>query len=111
VGITLNTKTEMQIEAIGQFYVVRILPVIKPDRLKLGYSTDAKRRLRSYRTIAPFAELLAVYGCKRSWEAIAISVITARCCEHIKGEVYDCNNLQALLDRCEKFFSIMPSYN
>ncbi|GAC1660908.1 MAG: hypothetical protein PVS3B3_31200 [Ktedonobacteraceae bacterium] len=94
--------------SIGVFYVVQIVPDIDPLRLKLGYASDANRRLASYRTVSPTAAIVRTWNCRPSWEQTAIDSVTAECCTLIGGEVYQCTDIERLLQRGDKFFSCLP---
>jgi hypothetical protein len=93
----------------GIFYVVQVIPDVDPSRVKLGYASSAPQRLESYRTISPTARLVKTWACRPTWERAAIDSLTALDCELIGGEVYTCRNLDALLQRGDAFFSLMPS--
>lgn len=92
----------------GYFYVIQLIPEFNPNRIKLGFATDLDARLKSHKTSAPTAILLKSWICKRCWENAAISSITRMECKLIGGEVFDCNNLENLIQRAETFFSCMP---
>ena len=92
----------------GQFYIVQLIPEIAPDRIKLGYANDASARLVAHQTAAPTAKLLKVWPCKRSWESVIIESITRVGCTLIANEVYVCNDLEALFERCAALFALLP---
>lgn len=93
----------------GVLYVVQIMPDADPSRIKLGYATDAQRRLASYRTISPTAAIVQTWPCRVSWEQAAIASLTAENCTLIGGEVYMCSDIERLIERGERFFACMPS--
>lgn len=92
----------------GYFYVVQPVPELDPLRVKLGWATDAKSRLAAYTTISPEAKLLKFWPCRLSWERAAIASVTRTGCEQIGQEVFTCNGIQDILERCEQFFALMP---
>ena len=93
----------------GYFYVVQIVPELDPLRVKFGFANDAHNRLQSHRTIAPTAILVKAWPCKRQWEQAAMDCATRMGCKLIANEVFQCNNLDAVIQRCETFFALMPS--
>ena len=92
----------------GVFYVIQLVPSLAPNRVKLGYAISIEARLQSHRTAAPTAELIKAWPCKRSWETAAIASVTRIECKLLSGEVFDCDDLDALVSRCDQFFAIMP---
>src|SRR5260221_4503565 len=53
---------------VGVLYVVQIMPDADSSRIKLGYASDANRRLASYRTVSPSATIVKTGPCRASWE-------------------------------------------
>lgn len=93
----------------GFFYIVQIMPDADSSRIKLGYASDANRRLASYRTLSPTAAIVKTWHCRPSWERAAIDSLTAEYCDLVGGEVYACKNIEGLVQRGDAFFSCMPS--
>lgn len=94
---------------VGVLYLVQIMPDADPLRVKLGYASDANRRLASYRTISPTATIVKTWPCRVTWERAAIDSLTAENCTLIGGEVYVCADIERLLQRGDIFFSCLPS--
>ena len=94
--------------AEGWFYIVLIVPELDPLRVKLGFASDARNRLQAHRTVAPTATLVKAWPCKRAWEQAAMDSVTRLGCQLIASEVFQCDNLDALIERCESFFELMP---
>lgn len=92
----------------GWFYVVQLVPELKPGRIKLGFAKDAENRLRAHRTSAPTAEVLKTWPCKRAWEGTVVDCITQKGCKSFSTEVFDCENLDRLIELAEAFFRLMP---
>lgn len=104
------TNNGMPVEnGIGVLYIVQIMPDADPTRVKLGYATDASRRLVSYRTLSPTAIIVKTWACRSSWERAAIDSLTTENCTLIGGEVYACADIERLIQRGDTFFSYMPS--
>lgn len=92
----------------GYFYVVQLVPELDPNRVKLGFAVDTGARLDAHRTAAPTAVLLKAWRCKRSWEGAAIASITRAGCQLIANEVYQVDDLGALVEWGDAFFGLMP---
>ena len=108
-GYTGGNNSRPVENGIGVFYVVQIMPDADPSRIKLGYASDAARRLASYRTVSPTAAIMRVWPCRASWERAAIDSLSAEHCTVVGGEVYQCSDIEGLLQRGNAFFSLMPS--
>jgi len=93
----------------GWFYIIQLLPDLKPDRVKLGFTNSVESRLQAHRTAAPTAKVLRAWPCKRTWEVAVIDCITQVHCSTVGFEVFDCEKLDALIEKAETFFSLMPS--
>ena len=102
-GFGLNQPTE---NGHGVFYVVQVIPDLDPLRVKLGFATDALRRLDSYRTLSPTVQLVKTWPCRSSWERAAIDSLS-RICTPLSGEVFTCDDLLALVARGDAFFALM----
>ena len=96
-------------ETEGWFYIVQIVPELDPLRVKLGFASNAFNRLQAHRTVAPTAALVKAWPCKRAWEQAAMDSATRIGCQLIANEVFQCDSLDALIDRSESFFELMPS--
>jgi len=92
----------------GFLYVVVPFPECAPRRVKLGFATDTDTRLAAYRTIAPTAQVVKAWSCHRTWETAATASITRMDCSLVGGEVFDCDDLDALVQRGDEFFAMMP---
>ena len=92
----------------GYFYIVQVMPDVIPNRVKLGYAGDCQTRLRAYTTVSPTAQMVKCWPCSLSWEAAAIASLTRVGCIFVGGEVFDCDDLEALARRGEEFFLLMP---
>ncbi len=92
----------------GYFYAIQLVPEFHPGRLKLGFAGDVNDRLAQHRTAAPTARLLKKWPCKQSWERTAIDSLTAAACRLVANEVFECEDVDGLLQRGDAFFSLMP---
>ena len=103
-----NTTTHIDSESGGVFYLIQLEPECDPTRFKLGFASNINERFRSHRTSAPFCKIIRTWPCKLLWEKTAIESIT-RGCERVHTEIFRAESLPVLLERCEQFFSLMPS--
>lgn len=107
-----GAKASQRNGEIGWFYVIQLVPEIAPGRIKLGFAQSAERRLDVHRVSSPTAELVKTWRCKRTWEQTAIDSVTREGCRKIGkvigAEVFDTEDLPAVVDRANSFFSIMP---
>ncbi len=92
----------------GAFYVIQIIPEFEPNRVKLGFASNAESRLQAHKTSAPTAKLVKTWDCKRSWEDVAMISATRTGCKLITNEVFLCDNLDELCNRISTFFEQMP---
>ncbi len=94
-------------EVEGYFYIIAVSPD-RPNRLKLGFSTNINARLETFQVLALTAELVDCWLCRRSWEQVAIISVTRKGCVQVGNEVFDCEDRQAIIQACDDFFNIMP---
>lgn len=94
----------------GWFYIIQLVPELEVGRVKLGFASDTEARLDAHRTAAPTAMMLKVWACHRNWEPAAIASITREGCKALSNEVFVVDNLDALIERGDAFFAIMPSH-
>lgn len=92
----------------GFFYIVQVIPELSPNRVKLGFASNAQDRLEAHRTSAPTAILVKTWPCKRAWEVCAIASITRSGCKLVANEVYECDGIQNIIKRGDDFFRLMP---
>lgn len=93
----------------GWFYVVQVLPELEPRRVKLGFATDTLQRLHTYWTICPNAMIVKTWPCRFVWEQCAIASATRIDCEQIGQELFHCDDLAELIERCDTFFALLPN--
>ncbi len=93
---------------IGVFYIIQIVPELAPNRLKFGFAARLHDRLAQHRTSAPTACILRSWPSRRTWEPALIDCLASVGCELILNEVYECYNLESLLDYTESLFKLMP---
>jgi hypothetical protein len=93
----------------GWFYVVQPIPEFDQNRIKLGFAVDTRQRLATYRSICPSAEILKAWPCKATWERTAIASISREGCSSLGQELFQCDDVAAMIDRADAFFKLMPS--
>jgi hypothetical protein len=94
---------------VGVFYVIQLVPDLDPGRVKLGFAESLEQRLAQHRTAAPTARVLKAWPCKRSWELTVIDALTTINCKLILNEVFECDDLNALVERGNQLFSLLPN--
>lgn len=92
----------------GVFYAIQLVPDLDPGRVKLGFAESLEQRLAQHRTAAPTARVLKAWPCKRSWELTVIDALTTINCKLILNEVFECDDLNALVERGNQLFSLLP---
>ena len=91
----------------GVFYLLSLEPKSDPGRFKVGFATSLSERLRQLRCSAPFTTVVATWPCKRLWERTAIDSV-GEGCERLHTEVFRTTSLEAVRERCDRFFALMP---
>jgi hypothetical protein len=103
-----EASTVVAVPEIGVFYVIQLVPELDPKRLKLGFAESINQRLSQHRTACPTARVLRAWPCKRSWEITALDALPRVGCRLINNEVFECEDPQALVERGNAFFSMLP---
>ena len=103
----VKSAAETAIVGSGAFYVIQLEPQLDPGRIKVGFTENLDERLRSHRTSAPFAEIVASWPCKSLWERTAIECVT-QSSEQLYSEVFRTESIGNLIERGNCFFDLMP---
>ena len=93
---------------VGDFYVIRLVPELDPRRIKLGFADDTDSRLAQHRTAAPTAVVVKSWPCRRTWESTAMDCLSGRDCKLILNEVFECEDVDALIRKADELFSLLP---
>jgi hypothetical protein len=101
-------STKPVVSEVGVFYVIRLVPELDPRRLKLGFADDLLSRLGQHRTAAPTAAVVKSWPCKRAWEGTVMDCLTAVNCRLILNEVFECDDIDALIARADNLFALLP---
>ena len=91
----------------GCFYLIQLEPSHDPGRFKLGFASNLEERLRAHRTAAPLARIVKSWPCKLLWEKTAIESISFGY-EKLHTEVFRAADINDVVQRCERFFEVMP---
>lgn len=91
----------------GYFYIIQLIPEFQPDRVKIGFADDVKKRFKEHQTASPTAKLIGHWPCKRAWDQSAMDSITRSGCMLVLNEVYE-GSIDGFIERAEQFFNIMP---
>jgi hypothetical protein len=92
----------------GVFYVIQLVPELDARRLKLGFADDLALRLAQHRTAAPTARVVKSWPCRRVWEFTVMDCLVGTECRLILNEVYECDDINALLARGDQLFQLLP---
>jgi hypothetical protein len=90
------------------FYVIELVPELDPTRIKLGFALNLNERLAQHKTAAPTARVLKFWPCRRAWELTVMDSLSAANCRLILNEVFECDDLPALLRRGDEIFALLP---
>ena len=94
----------------GVFYIVVADPQHAPLRVKMGFTASLGERVREYRCLAPEVKVVAKWPSRRAWERAAMDAITNDPrVSHLKGEVYDVESLDVIIERGSAFFAMLES--
>jgi len=93
----------------GVFYCVQPLPAEMPNRIKIGFTTDLRSRMQTYRTICPHAKALKTWVCDPTWEAAALASIGRIAVKRIGVEVFEFESADDVVAAAEAFFEMMPT--
>jgi hypothetical protein len=105
-GLDANADGFISAE-IGVFYLIQLEPDHDPLRFKVGFAANLAERHRVLRCAAPFCIVVKTWPCRRLWEKTAIDCVTSGC-ERLHTEVFRSSEIQAVVERCERFFAMMP---
>ena len=108
-GFLGANKTEGISDEYGVFYVIELVPELCPNRVKLGFANNVAERLGQHRTASPTAQVKKTWPCRRSWERTVMDALTAQGCLLLLNEVFECENLDALIKRGDVLFALLPS--
>ncbi|HJZ91604.1 MAG TPA: hypothetical protein VKE40_12085 [Gemmataceae bacterium] len=93
----------------GCFVVVRLVPDLDPRRIKVGFAHDVRARLAYLQMAAPTAALVKCWPCKQSWVGTVIDCVIAVGCTRISADVFECDDVNALVQRAGQLFSLLPT--
>ncbi|WFP51646.1 GIY-YIG nuclease family protein [Methylomonas sp. EFPC3] len=102
-----SSLPEATLYDIGVFYLLGLEPEHDPNRFKVGFANNINERLRQHRCSAPFAKVMKTWSCRRLWEKTAIECVTAGC-DQLHTEVFRATSLNSVIDKCDRFFELMP---
>jgi len=93
----------------GVSYVAQLVPDIAPQRIKFGWPGNLLKRPANHRCTAPTAQLIRSWPCAIEQEPGAIAHITQVDCHPLGSrEVFDVDDLDAVLNRAAEFFAASP---
>jgi len=89
------------------FYLLLLEPDHDPGRFKVGIADNFPERLRHLRCSAPMIKVVKTWPCKPLWERTVMDCVTEGC-ERLHTEVFRTESIKSVVDRCERFFELMP---
>lgn len=95
-------------KAVGEFYIIRLVPELDDRRIKMGFADDLSTRHSQHRTAAPTAQVVASWPCKRSWESTVMDCLSKHQCRLILNEVFECDDVNGLVELANKLFGLLP---
>jgi len=96
-------------DGTGFFYVIRLMPDIAPNRIKVGYAASLQSRIESHRCTCPQLELLKSWPCRKVYEHTAIAIAINGSAFSYGGEVYDVASVDDMIARLDSFFGMLPN--
>lgn len=95
--------------SVGHFYIIQVSPDVHPNRIEIGFVDKYEQFLLQRQATVPTAKVLRAWQCKQSWEMTAIAALTNGLARgSSQDEVFECDELDALLERGEAFFGMLP---
>ena len=91
--------------AAGWFYIIQLVPDLKPERLKFGIARNAEQRLGGHRVSAPTASLLRTYPVVNDDEATIIAALVNDRCTRLTAEAYDVESVERVLGDAARLFA------
>lgn len=91
----------------GVFYVIKLMPDLAPNRIKVGFASSLQPRLDAHRTTCPSLDLVKHWSCRRVFEPAAIAAAVNGTSMLYGGEVYDAESVEDVVSRLDAFFSLV----
>jgi hypothetical protein len=91
-------------DVAGWFYVIQLIPDLKPDRLKFGFSQNFTNRLNGHRVSSPTACVLKTYPCVWADEIPCIASVVNQNCHRLTAEAYDVDSIDRVIAACDRYF-------
>lgn len=107
-GFTREPLINRDDEDVGVFYIIQLVPELEPRRVKFGFAGSLDQRVAQHRTSAPTCAAMASWPCRKAWEQTVIAALTATGCRLVLNEVYEVDDLDALVDKGSDVFSRLP---
>lgn len=93
----------------GILYLIRLMPDIAPNRIKIGFATSLNSRLQSHRCTCPQLEVVKTWDCHRTFELAAMAAATNGGARLYGGEVYDVESVADVVTKLDAFFSLVTA--
>jgi hypothetical protein len=92
----------------GYFFILQPEPILAPERIHVGFTTDPDRALQKVRDLAPDAAFVKVWPCERLWSGTVTATCT-RDCTLLRENLFLAQDLPQVLAYADAIFGILPS--
>lgn len=96
-------------DILGWFYVIQLIPDMKPERLKFGFSKRPVSRLSGHRVSSPTAAILKTYPSAWADETPCIAAAVNEHCIRLTTEAYDVDSIDRVLSECDRYYEWITS--
>lgn len=93
----------------GWLCIIQLVPDLDPGRLWIGFAVDPEAKLAVCRPLAPTAQIVKAWPCRPSWEPAAVDALAGAGCRPLGDHLFACDDLEAVVQRGETFFALMPN--
>jgi len=95
-------------ESVAVVYVILLVPELSSRRLKIGFARSVNNRLKQHRTACPTAKLLRCWIASFNSESGFLALARSMGLSSVgsSAEVFDCENIPALLEAGDSFFGM-----
>lgn len=93
-------------KSVPVFYLTVLDPDMRPNRIKMGFSSGENDRWDVHKTVCPEIFLVATWPCRKRWESTAIRAATRIGAKKVgtSNEVFDVNGVDQVEFRLNEFF-------
>jgi hypothetical protein len=101
------TSKQVSRDHYGEFYIIQPIPEVSENRIKMGFTTNIRARMKIHSASCPYLKVLTTFPCKREWEGAVIDILSDG--EKKLGfEVIEVGSIEKLLEKAKQVFKIFP---